>query len=218
MQDTASLTERLERCYTGAVHDVLRSLGHRDCVLPHEIQALRTGMRAAGPVFTVSGHVDQTLDGHETLLRWTRFLSRATPGSVVVCQPNTSLVALMGELSAETLKHRGVRGDVVDGGCRDVSFILQTGFPVFCRFRTPADVVGRWVPDFFDTPVTLGRVTVSPSDWVLADDDGAVVVPGPLLEEVLARTEEVMRTENKVRTAILAGVDPHEAYLRFGKF
>ena len=51
----------------------------------------------------------------------------------------------MGELSAETLKFRGVRGYVVDGGCRDVDFILKLGFPVCCRYYTPADIVGRWV-------------------------------------------------------------------------
>ncbi len=212
------LTRRLGACYSGAVHDVLREMGNTNCVLPHEIQGLRTGMRTCGPVFTVRGHLDNTLDPHETLLRWTKFLSAAPAGSVVVCQPNTAAVALMGELSAETLKLRGVNGYIVDGGCRDVSFILDMDFPVFCSFRTPSDVVGRWVPDAFDEPVTIGTVTVRAGDWVLADMDGAVVIPGDEIETVLDRTETIMATENKVRTAILDGTDPHEAYLRFGKF
>lgn len=215
---TQSLTKRLSDCYSGAVHDVLREMGHVNCVLPHDIQGLRFGMRVAGPVFTVAGHFDDTLDAHETLLQWTKFLSRAESNTIVVCQPNTSEVALMGELSAETLKLRGVQGYVVDGGCRDVSFIVDMDFPVFCRFRTPADVVGRWVPDTFGEPITIGSVTVNPQDWLLADLDGVVVVPGESIEEVVSRTEAVMATENKVRTAILDGVDPHEAYLRFGKF
>ena len=216
--DEARLATRLRACYSGAVHDVLRSMGHRECVLPSDIQGLTFGMQTSGPVFTVSGHLDNSLDGHETLLRWTKFLSLAKPGAVVVCQPNTSAVALMGELSAETLKGRGVLGYIVDGGCRDCSFIVRSSFPVFCRFRTPADVVGRWVPDSFETPVTIGAVTVGPTDYVVADADGVVVIPGKVAHEVVDRTEEVMQTENKVRTAILAGMDPHEAYLRFGKF
>ena len=51
-------------------------------------------------LFTVSGHVAETADWHETLLAWTGLLSRARLGHVVVCQPHTRAVALMGELSA----------------------------------------------------------------------------------------------------------------------
>ena len=62
------------------------------------------------------------------------------------------IIAHMGELSAETLQFRGVRGYIVDGGCRDTGFILNMGFPVFCRYLTPRDVVGIWVPDRFGEP------------------------------------------------------------------
>jgi len=210
--------DRLQGCYTGAVHDVLRALGHGACVLPPAIQLIDPAHKVAGRAFTLSGHIDRTLDAHESLLRWTGFLSKAPPGAVVVCQPSTSEVALMGELSAETLKLRGVRGYVVDGGCRDVSFILAMGFPVACRFFTPADIVGRWTPDGFDVPVTIGAVTVAPGDYVLADRDGTVVVPQAMAAAAIARTEEIMRTENKVRSAILGGMDPQQAYRTYGKF
>jgi len=53
-------TERLARCYTGAVHDVRRMMGHDSIVLPPEIQAVAPGTRLAGPVWTVSGHIDHT--------------------------------------------------------------------------------------------------------------------------------------------------------------
>lgn len=213
-----SLTDRLQACYTGVVHDVLRAMGHGNCVLPSSIRPIDPALNLAGPVFTMSGHIDQTLDAHESLLRWTGFLSKATPGSVVVCQPHTDAVALMGELSAETLKLRGVRGYLVDGGCRDVDFILKMKFPVFCRFFTPADVVGRWTPDAFGAPVTIGTVTISAGDYILADRDGAVVVPKALAAKVIGKAETAIRTENKVRSAILKGMDPQEAYKRHGKF
>jgi len=67
-------------------------------------------------VWTVSGHVDRTKSRHETLLGWCTLLARAPSGHVIVCQPNNHEVALMGELSAETLKNKGVLGYVVDGG------------------------------------------------------------------------------------------------------
>ena len=213
-----ALAARLMNCYAAAVHDVLRGMAQGRCVLPPVIKPLDPAKKLAGEVYTVSGHIDLTRDPHDTLVQWTGLLSRAPAGKVLVCQPHTCEIALMGELSAETLNFRGVRGYVVDGGCRDTEFILELGFPVFCSFTTPKDIVGRWVPDRFGEPITIGEVTISTGDYLLADRDGVVVIPGSMAEEVVARTEQVLQTENTVRTAILAGMDPQQAYLKFGKF
>jgi len=213
-----TLAARLLNCYAAAVHDVLRGLGHGRCVLPPNIRALDPTRKLAGEIYTVNGHIDITRDPHDTLVQWTGLLSKAPAGKVLVCQPNTYDIALMGELSAETLNFRGVRGYVVDGGCRDTDFILELGFPVFCSFNTPKDIVGRWVPDDFGEPITIGEVSIASGDYLLGDRDGVVVIPAELVDEVVTKTEQVLQTENKVRTAILAGMDPQEAYLKFGKF
>ena len=215
---TAELTARLARCYTGAVHDVLRMMGHDNIVLPPAIKAIAPGTRLAGPVWTVSGHIDRTKTRHETLLGWCTLLARAPSGHVVVCQPNNHEVALMGELSAQTLAARGVLGYVVDGGSRDTDLVLEQGFPVFCSFLTPSDIVERWIPDRYGEPVTIGTVTIATGDYLLADRDGVVVVPKAIAEEVVRRTEEVVSTESDMRKALIGGLDPVEAYNRFGKF
>jgi regulator of RNase E activity RraA len=212
------LTKRLAGCYTGAIHDVLRAMGHERVVLPPEIRPLDPMLKLAGPVWTVSGHIDRTKSAHDTLLGWTGLLSRAPPGRVIVCQPQNHEVALMGELSAETLKNKGVLGYVVDGGCRDTEFILKIGFPVYFGFYTPSDIVGRWIPDRFGEPITIGAVTICDGDYLLGDRDGVVVIPRAVAEEAVTRTEQVVQTENKVRSAILGGMDPVEAYLKYGKF
>jgi len=212
------LAERLSRCYTGVVYDVLRERGIVACVLPPSIAPLDPAMVAAGPVFTVRGRPDASVSAHETLLRWTELLSRALRGHVVMVQGHDSERALMGELSAETLQFRGVRGYIVDGGCRDTAFIRRLGFPVFCDKATPRDIVGAWVPVAYDEPISYGQVVVRPGDHVLADWDGIVVIPGAIAVEVVAAAETAMRTEDKVRAAILSGVDPQQAYLDHGKF
>jgi len=124
----------------------------------------------------------------------------------------------MGELSAETLKARDVKGDIVDGASRDVAFIRKMGFPVFCRFATPKDIVGRWVAQGLGAPIAIGGVAVRSGDYVLADQDGVVVLPEPLAAEAIARTEEVSGTETAMRQALLSDMDPVEALNRFGKF
>ena len=216
MGDT--LADRLGACYSGAVHDVLRAMGRERIVLPSTIRPLDPTLKLAGEIWTVSGHIDRSRSPHETLLAWVTLLSKAPPGKVIVCQPNNSEVALMGELSAETLKYKGVRGYVVDGGCRDSDFILSIGFPVFHRFFTPSDIVGRWVPDRFGEPVIIGDISIATGDYLIGDRDGVVVIPAELAVDAVARTEEVVRTESQVRRAIMAGIDPVDAYMKFGKF
>src|SRR4051794_28719715 len=115
---TSELSERLERCYTAAIHDVMRARGLTGFVLPWEIRPLFPATKIAGPAFTFRGLVRAGIAPHDTYLAWTRFLSDIPAGSIGVCQPNDHTVAHMGELSAETLKRRGIKGYVVDGGCR----------------------------------------------------------------------------------------------------
>jgi 4-hydroxy-4-methyl-2-oxoglutarate aldolase len=213
-----SLTERLAQCYTGAVHDVLRMMGREHVVLPPTIKSIAPGTKLAGPVWTVSGHLDRTKSREETLLGWCTLLSKAPPGHVVVCQPNNHEVALMGELSAQTLQARGVLGYVVDGGSRDTDLVLAQGFPVFCSFLTPSDIVERWIPDRYGEPVTIGTVTIATGDYLLGDRDGVVIVPRALAEEVVAKTEDVVATESDMRRALIGGMDPVAAYNRYGKF
>ena len=212
------LVDCLARTYTGVVHDVMRTMGLREFTLPPTIRPLFPDQVLTGVVATVSGHVDSSADAPQTLLGWTGLLSRARAGTVLICQPNDSTVAHMGELSAETLKLKGVRGYVADGGCRDVNFILKLGFPVWCRYFTPRDIVGYWLPGQFDEPIRIGDVIIRSGDLVLGDRDGLVIQPQDRAEEIVAAAEAAIGTENLVRKAILEGVDPQEAYLRYGKF
>jgi len=213
-----TLTDRLRACYTGAVHDVLRMMGHERVVLPHDIKPIDPTLKLAGPAWTVSGHLDRTKTRHDTLLGWCTLLSKAPAGHVVVCQPHNREVALMGELSAQTLAARGVLGYVVDGGSRDTELVLEQRFPVWCSFLTPSDIVARWIPDAYGAPIDIGGVTISTGDYLLADRDGVVVVPKAIAEEVVRRTEEVVSTESDMRKALIGGMDPIEAYNTYGKF
>jgi len=213
-----TITERLGRCYTGVVHDVMRAMGLRDFTLPAEMRPLFPERRLAGPAFTVDGRVDPRADPHETLLAWTGLLSRCPAGHIWVSQPNDRVVAHMGELSAETLKDKGVLGCIADGYVRDVDFLIAMGFQTWSRGFTPRDIVGYWLPRAVDVDIRIGDVIIAPGDYMLGDRDGCLRVPRAIVEDVIARAETAISTENKVRTAILAGVDPQKAYLEFGKF
>ena len=80
------------------------------------------------------------------------------------------------------------------------------------------DVVGKWAATALGKPIKIGDVVVRTGDYVLADRDGIVIIPGEIVEEVVTETEKVLQKENLVRKAILQGVDPVQAYLTYGKF
>ncbi|MCX5512607.1 methyltransferase [Kaistia algarum] len=213
-----TITERLEACYTGVVHDVMRAMGLKAFTLPADLRPIHPERTLAGPVFTILGKVDVSADPHETLLAWTGLLSKAPAGSIWTCQPNDDRVAHMGELSAETLKNKGVRGCVVDGYARDVNFLLQIGFQTWCRGHTPRDIVGYWLPVATEVEIEIGDVVIAPGDYLVGDRDGMIRIPGAIVLEVVEKSEAAIATENLVRKAILEGIDPQEAYLRYGKF
>lgn len=214
----ADLSDRLLALYTGIIHDVMRSMGLKDFTLPPTIRALTGEKKIAGPIFTVRGHVDPTADPHQTLLAWTGFLSKAKAGHIIVIQPNDDTVAHMGELSGETLMRKGITGCVIDGGVRDVSFLIDMGLPVYARYTTPRDIVGYWLVDGLDVAIQIGAVAIQPGDYVIADHDGTIVIPQERAPEIIAAAEKSVSTENKIRTAILDGMDPQKAYLKYGKF
>lgn len=208
----------LETAYSGAVYDAMRELGLAAGILPNDIRPVDPDLPLVGRVWTCSGAMVEGTTQDESLLSWTGMLSAAPPGSVVVCQPNDSTIAHMGELSAETLKFRGVKGYVVDGGNRDTDFILKIQFPVFCRYLTPSDIVGRWQVQTMGKPITIGDVEVRTGDYLVGDRDGVVVIPAAAASEVAKLVDEVMNTENELRTMILDGMDPQEAYLKYRRF
>ena len=72
--------------------------------------------------------------------------------------------------------------------------------------------------DRFGEPVIIGTTTIRSGDFLLGDRDGVVIISREVVEEVVAKTEDVVATESEMRKALMGGMDPVDAYHRFGKF
>jgi regulator of RNase E activity RraA len=212
------MRERFEAIYTAALADILDTRGHREQTLPPGIRPLAPGLRLAGPAYTVQGRPAETVDHEGALRRVLGMLGEVPQGHVAVYACAQDVSAHLGELSVTSLKSRDVAGCVLDGGCRDVRFILDEGFPVFCRYVTPEDSTWRWQLEATQVPVTIGRVRIEPGDWIVGDDDGVVAVPHAIAQSVLAEAETKAATESEIRAAVRDGMTPLEAYERFGTF
>ncbi len=213
-----SRIEVLKDCYTSVIHDVMRDMGMRNFTLPSRMTSLQPDITLCGPAFTIEGRLDESASAHDTLLAWTGLLSKCPAGHIWTAQPHTHGLAQMGELSAETLKRKGVLGCVLDGALRDTNFILEIGFPSWRTHHTPLDIVGRWMPTGSQIDIMIEDVFIQPGDWLHGDRDGMVRIPVGQLDEIIEKSIVAMKAESKVRTAILAGMDPQEAYLKYGKF
>lgn len=213
-----TMMERFGAIYTGAIADIMDEMGLTDFCLPHTLKPLVPGQRVTGRALTLYGVPTTETDPAVIFEPLLKMLGDVQPGQVIVSQPNDNVAAHLGELSAETAKYRGCRGAVIDGGVRDTDYIINLGFPVFSRYTTPIDVMGRWKLVDYNVPVQIANVRIFPNDVVVGDRDGVLIIPQAAAAEVLEKSEEVVNTENLVRRDILNGVHPLDAYHTHGRF
>ena len=210
------LSSRFLALYTGAVADVLDASGHRDQILPAGIQPVELSMKVAGPAFPGLGEPTEDIAHNDTDKRLA-MLESVEPGSVSVwaCGGHDGS-AHWGEIMSRSVMERGCVGAVVDGGLRDTDFVLQLGFPVFCRFRSPASSIGRWDIVDWNCRIAIGKTSISPGDWVFGDVDGVVVVPGDFVEDVLVESEAKVAKEGLMRAELDRGERITEVFGRHG--
>ena len=70
-------SQRLAKCFSSVIHDVMRDRGHKNFTLPPNIKPIKEKHKIAGQIFTVEGSSNPDYDHHETILAWTGFLSKA---------------------------------------------------------------------------------------------------------------------------------------------
>lgn len=222
--DTASLAipeeelcSRFEQLYTGAVNDVLREMSLPFQALPPSIAPLREEMVVCGPAFTVKAVRDPTLSGE--LQTRVDMLDQLTPGGVVIWNANGEDRASHwgGVMTRASLK-RGCRGAIIDGGIRDTRDILAQEFPVWYRYRTSTGALSNTKIVAYQVPIYVGDVIVKPGDLLLADIDGALVIPRSIAVEVLERAEAVERNEGEIKEWVDAGLSGQDIHDRGGYF
>lgn len=213
----AEICERYKKLYTPAVADILDSRGLWHQIMDNGLKGLTLDMAVAGPAFTVFGMSERSED--KSIRRGPQVVDRLGPCQVAVFETGgDTRTGHWGELLSNAARARGAHGAVVDGGVRDTRYILQMGFPVFCRFRCPGDATGRWNVVDMEVPITAGGVRVNPGDFIFGDSDGVIVIPRALTVEVLLEAEAILETENEIRQKVRGGASVEELYLKYERF
>jgi regulator of RNase E activity RraA len=218
--DKASIQRRYLGVDTSNVADVLDKMGVPDQGLNASFVPFPASAgKLAGWAYTIRGQMAPYKgDGDPAKMRACQGLS---PGEVSVWSGDGEGVCYFGELIALGMKERGCVGALVDGGVRDVPWLGKHGFPVYARYRTPIQSIGRWKVVGQQEPVylagaTTARVVIHPGDFVLADDDGAIVVPAARVLDVLLQAEQLTATEIRIRAELAKGLTLQQALEKFG--
>jgi regulator of RNase E activity RraA len=200
---------------TAQLADALDAVGRRHQVMDAAIAPLSTVRRAAGRATTVQfAPVDH--DADEPYGAAIEFIDGLAPGTVVVIASGGSTrSAFWGELFSAAAIGRGAAGVVCDGYARDSDRIRAFGFPVFAAGTRPIDYRARMEITGTDRPLACGGVLVNPGDFVLADDDGVVVVPVDVEADVFARANERATRETKVLEELQGGATLASVWSRY---
>jgi regulator of RNase E activity RraA len=216
--------ERIRARYLGVdtatVADVLDVIGLPDQGLapafaPYPAAASKMG----GWAYTIRGRMARYAGTGDP--RKMKAVDGVGSGEITVWSGTGSGVCFFGELIALGMKRRGSAGALVDGGIRDIEWIARQRFPVYARYRTPVQSIGRWKVTAWQVPVdmpgaTAKRVRVQPGDFVLADADGVIVIPARVAEQVLVEAERLTRTELRIRRDLDRGASLADVLDKYG--
>jgi len=155
------------------------------------------GRKVVGRAVTV-----YTLDGD-----WAKpveAIDVAKEGDVIVVKCSGDTSAVWGELATRSCLNKGIAGVIIDGAVRDVEDIVEIGFPVFARKIVPNAGDPKGFGEI-NVKIVCGGVEVNPGDWILADDNGVMVIPKDRAYEIARRSLEVKKHEDRIRAEIESG-------------
>jgi regulator of RNase E activity RraA len=212
MSGDSKIIETLSRVSAATVTTILLKKGLRNTWLRGTMPLGTNQKRTVGRAFTlrfIPAREDLATPESWASPRSTRAaIENMPPGCIAVVDAmGITDAGIFGDILCARMMKRGVAALVTDGVIRDIKGVLETNLPVWCRgTAAPASVAGLTFVNWQE-PVGCGGVAVFPDDLIVADDDGAVVIPGRLVEHVAEVAVEQERFEDWIKQQVENGAE-----------
>ena len=186
---------RYKKLSVATVHEAQGRVG----LLSPEIRPVKEGLKLVGRAVTVFATPGDNLMIHVAM-------EQCEPGDVMVVAVNSrSDCGYFGDLLATLMQARGITGLVIDSGVRDLADLRQMNIPVFSRCISAQGTVKETLGDV-NIPVVCGGQVINPSDLIIGDDDGVVVVRRHELDSVAQKSEAREDREAGIRAKYRDGI------------
>ncbi len=183
------IRELLMKVSTPNVSDAMHRARAMEGVYP-----LVRGKKVVGKAVTVS-----TMDGDWA--KTVEAINVAGEGDVLVIKCSGDSAAVWGELATRSCINRKIAGVIIDGAVRDVDDIRALDYPVFARKEVPNAGEPKGFGEI-NVKIICGGIEVNPGDWIIADDNGVMVLPKQRAYEIARRALEVKKAEDRIRGEI----------------
>jgi regulator of RNase E activity RraA len=206
----AKIIEILSKVTTATITTILLKKGLRNVWL-RGARPLRPGQtRLAGRAFTlrfVPAREDLATPESWSSPKSTRAaIESMSEGCIAVADAmGVNHAGIFGDILCARMAKRGVAGLVTDGAVRDLAGVIETGLPVWCQgVAAPPSIAGLTFVNWQE-PIACGGVAVFPGDFIVADNDGVVLIPAALVDFVVDLAPEQERLEDWIMQEVLAG-------------
>ncbi|QFY10031.1 fumarylacetoacetate hydrolase family protein [Nonomuraea phyllanthi] len=184
---TDEVREKLSSAAVATISAQLRRLGHPNASIDG-VRSLTPGRKMIGVARTLRfvAHRPDLFESHGVGFNAQKqaFDSLAEGEVLVIEARGDATAGTVGDVLALRAKTLGAAGIVTDGAARDSAAVAAIGLPTFAQAAHPSVLGRRHVPWEVDATITCGGATVLPGDVVVGDDDGVVVIPRHLVEQV----------------------------------
>jgi regulator of RNase E activity RraA len=200
----------LAQASTATLTTVLFKKGLRNTWIRGSLPLTSGQPRVAAPAFTlrfIAGREDINTPAAWSSPTSTRAAVEAMPAGcfAVADALGRTDAGIFGDILCARMHVRGVKGLVSDGVVRDRTGVISSELPTWCNGTAAPPAVAQLAFVGWEQPISCGGVAIFPGDIVVADDDGAIVIPAAMAEEVASVAAEQEELENWILNEVRGG-------------
>lgn len=202
--------------YSGVISDVLDGMGYRNQTIGNHLMPLKEDTVIFGPAFTSIATVVYSMP-ENPLTAQCKVVDQLGEDEIYVLTMRGGYnCAVFGELFATAVKGRKGAGVLLDGYARDLKALKEMDFPLFYAGHDPRTSKGRAEINECQIPIIMDGVTINPGDIIFGDIDGVAIIPKDIAGEVIEKSIETMKNEDKVREGLQNGASLESVYSKHG--